>query len=214
MSYMLPKDEEIRKSAYVNFAEYLSRIHHKEVVLYDICERQFFYVSDSFFVPKGYFSKYLGYSIDSIRQVMLPEEADIVQNANLLLSEITRTLPKEIAEKMVVSCNFHVKFGRKILLVSHSYYGLRYGPDGSQKYIVIMISPSIREDGFSMFCSNKDENVSYRYDVNKEQWIQELVVTLSEREKQMIHLSMKGYSVERISLEMCKSVDTVRFYRR
>lgn len=77
-----------------------------------------------------------------------------------------------------------------------------------------MVSPPMREEGFSMFCSNKDATVSYRYDVNKEQWIQELDVTLSEREKQMIHLSMKGYSIEMISLEMCKSVDTVRFYRR
>ena len=77
-----------------------------------------------------------------------------------------------------------------------------------------MVSPTIREDGFSMFCSNKNENVSYRYDVNKEQWIREAVVTLSEKEKLMIHLSMKGYSVEKIALGMCKSVDAVRFYRK
>lgn len=214
MSYMLPKDEEIRKSAYVEFAEYLSRIHYKELVLYDLCKRQFFFVSDSYFVTKGYFEKYLGYPIETFRGVMLPEEAAVIRKANLLLHEMTRSMPKELVEKMVVSCCFNINFDGKIRSVSHSYYGLQYDSDGCQKYIVAMVSPTIREDGFSMFCSNKDENVSYRYDVNKEQWIREAVVTLSEKEKLMIHLSMKGYSVEKIALGMCKSVDAVRFYRK
>lgn len=111
---MLPKDEEIRESAYVDFAEYLSRIHHKAVALYDLCERRFFYVSESFFVTKGYFRKYLGHSMDSISQVMLPEEASVFSKANLLLYEMTRSMPKEIVGSMVVSCNFHVTFGGKI----------------------------------------------------------------------------------------------------
>ncbi|MGG6550453.1 UNVERIFIED_CONTAM: helix-turn-helix transcriptional regulator, partial [Prevotella sp. 15_C9] len=54
----------------------------------------------------------------------------------------------------------------------------------------------------------------WRYSLEGQRWIKQEGLVLKDEEKDMLRLASTGLTMNEIAERMCKSVDTVKFYRR
>ena len=58
------------------------------------------------------------------------------------------------------------------------------------------------------------ERSYFEYSTLRHKWEKKEGITLSETERDVLRLSAQGYTMNEIADEMCRSVDSVKFYRR
>ena len=54
----------------------------------------------------------------------------------------------------------------------------------------------------------------YEYSLTKKTWIKKCDVSLTEIERDILHLSTQGYTMKEIAEKLCKSLDTIKTYKR
>ena len=52
------------------------------------------------------------------------------------------------------------------------------------------------------------------YSLAEHQWIEQEEIKLKPEEKEVLVLSARGYTMKEIAEKVCKSIDTVKFYRK
>lgn len=76
----------------------------------------------------------------------------------------------------------------------------------------IALSPN-NEPG-NIIMRKVDSNTYYEYSLSTHKWNEKRIAVLSQEEKDVLILSTQGYTMTEISEKMCKSVDTIKSYKR
>lgn len=86
--------------------------------------------------------------------------------------------------------------------------------DGKIWKAICLVSISNAKNSGNIKVTKNGDNKVFAYDLEKELWHSSALVTLTEREKEILQLSAKGYTIKNISETIFASTDTIKFHRK
>lgn len=199
----------------VNAAKAFARSTHQCVYVIDYFKQNFLYVSenlaywcglDSDKIKNAGYQFYLDYVPEKEQQMLL----EINKKGFDLFNEIP------LAERLdyTISYDFHIIHGRKLRLVNHHLTPMVLTKDGRIWLALCTISMSSRNTPGHIIMKKYDSKSYYEYALEKHKWIKKEGITLSEAERDVLILSAQGYTMNDIADKLCKSVDTIKAYKR
>ncbi len=199
----------------VNAAKAFARSTHQCVYIIDYFKQNFLYVSENL-------AYWCGESSDKIKDFGYQFYIDYVpEKEQLMLLEINNQgfdlfnkIP--ISERLdyTISYDFHIKNGKKQRLVNHHITPMILSQDGRIWLALCTISMSAKNTPGHIIMKKSNSTSYYEYSLDKHKWINKESVTLNETERDVLTLSAQGYTMNEIADKLCKSVDTIKSYKR
>lgn len=217
------KVEEVDEEQYKRFeplvcsTEAMARVLYQSVYLIDYCKGGFLYVSDNPLFLCGKTAKEvqeMGYSF-YVSNVPEEDQKMLVEiNSNGFQFYEDKIAPEDKC-RCYITYDFHLlqENGKKVL-VNHKLTPLQTTPDGHIWIALCVVSLSSRNKAGNMELHIQDTSDYWSYSLESHDWELQTQVSLTPEEKQVLTLSSQGYTMSEIAVRMCRSVDSVKFYRR
>lgn len=77
-----------------------------------------------------------------------------------------------------------------------------------------VVSYSAQDSPGQIVMKKNLSNVYWEYSLESHKWKQCTTIALSEEERAILLLSAQGFKMDEIADQICKSIDTVKFYKR
>ncbi len=201
---------------YVQFLDAFARCTYKSIYVIDYYKKNFLYVSDNpLFL--------CGKTAEEVWEMGYEFYLNQVPESNLpLLLEINRAgftfakdIPAENRLEYTLSYDFQIKQpkGQK-LLINHKITPLYLTDNGEIWLALCTASLSSNTDIGNIEVTRTGYNVCWQYCLETHSWTERMDVDLKEYEKEVLCLSAQGHTMNEISVQMCKSLDTVKGYKR
>ncbi|MCQ2246675.1 MAG: LuxR C-terminal-related transcriptional regulator [Bacteroidaceae bacterium] len=199
----------------LNAVKAFAQCTHQCVYVIDYFREGFAYVSDNLAFLCGQPAeriKDFGYQL-YIEHVPA-DELEMLKEINKKGFDLFNEFP--ITEKMEYSItyDFHLVNGRKSNLISHRITPLVLNKESRIWLALCTVQLSARKKPGRIIMKKEKSKTFYAYDLNKHKWNLEESITLSERERSIIGLSVQGYTMNEIAEKLCKSVDTIKACKR
>ena len=122
--------------------------------------------------------------------------------------------PVENRRQCMMSYDFHITHGDRLLLVNHKITPLAMTTEGRVwlALCTVSLSPHKEAGHIEFFQFHTGEKREYSLEAHR--WKSRETITLKPEEKQILTLSAQGYTMKEIAEKMLRSFDTVKFYRR
>lgn len=79
---------------------------------------------------------------------------------------------------------------------------------------ICVVSYSAQDNPGHIIMKKNGSDVYWEYSLIDHKWHKDKIKALTEEERSILLLSAQGYKMEEIASQICKSVDTVKFYKR
>ena len=221
-------DDYQRAQPYVEAAQAFAQTTYQSIYIIDYYRKNFLYVSDNpLFL--------CGHTADEVRQMGYGFYLSHVPEDEVpMLTELNRSgfrafydEPVENRRQCMMSYDFHITHGNRLLLVNHKITPLAMTDEGRVWLALCTVSLSPhKEAGHIEFLrpvgSKRPEVECFQvptvekreYSLEAHRWKSRETITLKPEEKQILTLSAQGYTMKEIAGQMLRSFDTVKFYRR
>ena len=93
-------------------------------------------------------------------------------------------------------------------------YTFALADDGRAWLAMCVVSLSPHSEPGHIEFHKKGDAKFWEYSLDYHRWIPKEAITLRPQEKQVLILSAQGYTVAQIADKMCRSVDTIKTYKR
>ncbi len=209
-------DEDYKKiNILINATKAFARSTHQCVYIIDYFKQDFLYVSDNF-------AFWCGESAEKIQKFGYQLYLKYVpENEQKMLLEINRKgfelfdeLPISERMEFTISYDFHFKQGQRLRLINHHITPILLTEDGRVWLALCTVSMSARNNPGHIIMKKVGLGTYYEYSLDTHKWIQKESITLSETEHDILTLSAQGYTMNEIADILCKSVDTIKTYKR
>ena len=214
-----------RAQPYVEAAQAFAQTTYQSIYIIDYYRKNFLYVSDNpLFL--------CGHTADEVRQMGYGFYLSHVPEDEVpMLTELNRSgfrafydEPVENRRQCMMSYDFHITHGDRLLLVNHKITPLAMTTEGRVWLALCTVSLSPHKEAghieFFQFFDKRSDKVDYHtgekreYSLEAHRWKSRETITLKPEEKQILTLSAQGYTMKEIAEKMLRSFDTVKFYRR
>lgn len=213
--YSITKKEYKEIEHMVEYVASFARIIHQKVYIIDLIRRRFLYVSDSLpylceenaeeIKEMGY-KFYLKYVPEEELQMLL----EIHDKALAFFNQI----PEEERQDYVMSYDFHLAYGYHKELIHHKLTPFRLASDGRVWLVLCSISLSARKEAGHVTMRRKGSRIYYELMMGSDRWVEKEEVELTAEEKKVLLLSARGFNMLEIATKICRSVDSVKSYKR
>lgn len=213
--YNVTDEEYERIELLVNAAKAFARNTYQCVYIIDYFRKDFLYVSDNVELLCGEPAEKVrefGYEL-YLRHVPEDEQRMLLEINREGFNKANTILPEERVE-YTISYDFHLMNGRKKRLINHTLTPLMMTRDGRIWLALCTIAPSAKSKPGNVVLKKADENWCYAYSLVTHRWERREAVTLSETERDILRLSSQGYTMEDIATQLCRSVDTIKTYKK
>lgn len=123
-------------------------------------------------------------------------------------------IPVEERMSYFMSYDFHIVDGDNRFLVNHKITPFALADDGRLWLAMCVVSLSSRSEAGHILFRKKGAASYWEYSLEHHLWLTREAVTLRPQEKQVLILSAQGYTVAQIADKMCRSIDTIKTYKR
>lgn len=213
--YNVTDEEYERIELLVNAAKAFVRNTYQCVYIIDYFRKDFLYVSDNVEMLCGEpAEKVREFGYDLYLKHVPEEEQKMLLDINSEGFNKANTIPPEERVEYTISYDFHLMNGRKKRLINHTLTPLMMTRDGRIWLALCTISPSTKSKPGNVVLKKADENWCYTYSLVTHRWERREAVTLSEIERDILRLSSQGYTMEDIATQLCRSVDTIKTYKK
>lgn len=114
-----------------------------------------------------------------------------------------------------ISYDFNLKnLDGKTFLINHKLTPLYLTEDGKLWKAMCVVSLFFEQKSGNIKVYKNGTDKVIEYDLEKNYWRKEDKINLSEREIEILHYSIKGYTVKEISNHIFVSPETVKFHRK
>ena len=204
-----------RVQPYVEAAQAFAQTTYQSIYIIDYFRKNFLYVSDNpLFL--------CGHTADEVRQMGYGFYLSHVPEDEVpMLTELNRSgfrafydEPVENRRQCMMSYDFHITHGDRLLLVNHKITPLAMTAEGRVwlALCTVSLSPHKEAGHIEFFQFHTGEKREYSLEAHR--WKNRETITLKPEEKQILTLSAQGYTMKEIAEKMLRSFDTVKFYRR
>lgn len=217
-SGFMPKvsgDDYTKIEPLINAVEAFVRSTHKYVYIIDCSKQEFLHVSENM----GYLC---GVSADRIKDLgyrffldYVPEaDQQMILEVNSKGFDLYNEIPLSGRMDYSMTYDFHIINGKRQRLVNHTLTPMSLTRDGHVWLALCTLTLSANNLPGHIIMKIDGDNKYYEYSLAKHQWRSKNMISLSEVEREILILSAQGYTMHDIGDRLCKSVDTIKGYKR
>lgn len=142
-------------------------------------------------------------------------DADIVKIITLRNETFKFLLQKPIQERSLyrLSMDIHFLIGDDERLFTQCSVPLLWKEKGL-RLLLCAVSASAANRSGNTYLRKKGEDFFYEYFFNEHKWRMQQVAKINQVEMKILQLSAQGYTMEQIAEKICKSVDSIKTYKR
>jgi len=193
-----------------------ARTTYKSIYVIDYKEKGFEYVSDNPLFLCGYSAeevKEMGYAF--YFKHVTPVDLNLLLKINTVGFEFYETIPIEERKNYTISYDFNLKTQEgKIILINQKLTPLFLTDDGKIWKAICLISLSTEKSSGNIRIHKKGDHKVLNYNLEGDYWKSTERIELSNREKEILQLSTRGYTISEIAETIFVSPDTVKFHRK
>ena len=210
-------ESDIKQTAnYIETIEALTRITNSSVYVIDYEKKGFDYVSDNPLFLCGNSAeevKQMGYNF-YFKNV--PEkDLDLLLLINTAGFDFYEKIPKQERKNYTISYDFLLQtIEDRQILINQKLTPLFLTQEGKIWKAICIVSLSSQKNSGNIIISNNSGNETFYYDLEKNCWKKLQKIFISEREKEILRFSIRGYSINEIAEKIFISPDTVKFHRK
>lgn len=203
-------------SNYLMAIEAFSRLNNLSLYVIDYQKKGFEYVSDNPLFLCGYSNeevKQMGYEF--YFKCVAKDDLQLLLKINQIGFDFYETIPLEDRINYSISYDFHLQNqeGNEIL-VNQKLTPLFLTEDGKIWKALCLISLSNANQSGHIRIYNKKSEKIFEYDENQKYWQKCTQIKLSNREKEILQLSIRGFKIGNIAERLFISSNTVKFHRK
>lgn len=210
---------EISKERSLDYLEAIKafpRITYKSIYVIDYQKRGFEYVSDNPLFLCGHTAKEIkemGYMF-YFKYVIKPD-LDMLIKINAAGFEFYDKIPLDERKEYTISYDFNIKNQEgRVMLINQKLTPIFLTDNGKIWKAICIVSLSAARQAGNVKIHKKGDNRVFKYDLNGGFWKTDEKIELSSREKEILQLSTRGFTINEIAESIYVSPDTVKFHRR
>jgi len=205
-----------QENNYIEPIKAFTRTTYKSVYVIDYEKKGFEYVSENPLFLCGHTSKEvkeMGYEF--YFKYVIKEDVDLLLKINTIGFDFYEKIPIEERKNHTISYDFHLKNQEgKTILINQKLTPLFLTEEGKIWKAICIISLSDKQNSGNITIFNESNGAIFKYDLEREFWKTSEKIILSDREKEIIELSIRGYAISEIAETIFISPETVKFHRR
>lgn len=193
----------------------IARTTYQSLYIIDYFRNDFLYVSENQLLLCGHTAeeiKEMGFMF-YIKHVPNEEQKMLVE-LNKSGFNFYERLPIEERMNYSISYDFHIISNKKKTLINHKLTPIALSKDNRIWLAVCVVSLSAHESPGHIEIRKQGQTSFWEYALDNHKWIENSGITLTEKEKDILSLSARGYTVNDIADYLCVAIDTVKFYKR
>ena len=195
----------------------IARTTFRSIYIIDYYKQNFLYVSDNPLFLCGMLPeevKDLGYGF--YLNHMPADDLKFLLKVNKVGFEFINSVAKKEKRNYTLSCDFNIlhKYSQKTQLINHQITPLRLTEDGQVWLALCVSSIASGQEAGNILMSNTNDRKYLTYNIQAEKWNEKLIPILKEIEKEILKLSAMGFSMKEIAVNINRSFDTVKLYRK
>jgi len=212
----ISNEESEQLSNYLLAIDAFSRTTYKSIYVIDYHQQCFDYVSDNPLFLCGHTAqevKEMGYSF--YFKFVVEDDLDLLLKINKAGFDFYERIAVEERPLYTISYDFRLKNNDgNIILVNHKLTPLFINKDGKIWKSFCIVSLSEKQSSGNIKIYKQNESKYWNYDLEGDFWETSESITLTDREKEILYLSIQGLTVGDIARRIFISPDTVKFHRR
>lgn len=210
------KEDQRQAVNYLESIDAFARTTYKSLYVIDYQKKGFDYVSDNPLFLCGNTAeevKEMGYAF--YFKHVVEADLNLLLKINTIGFEYYERVPVEERKNYTISYDFHLvnKAGEKTL-INHKMTPLFLTEEGKLWKAIAIISLSSESKSGNIRVTNKKDNKVFNYDLDGDFWKETEVIKLTSREKEILHYSVRGYTINEVAEAIFVSPDTVKFHRK
>jgi len=209
-------NEQKQTENYIEPIKALARTTYNSIYVIDYQKKGFEYVSENPLFLCGHTGEevtemgYLFYF-----KYVIKKDFDLLLKVNEVGFEFYEKIPMEERKFYTISYDFHLKNQEgKTFLINQKLIPLFLTEDGKIWKAICIVSLSNEHSSGNIRIFKKGDNKIWKYDLDGDFWKSEGKIELSEREKEVLSFSMRGFTINEIAEAIFVSPDTVKFHRK
>lgn len=215
VSNLSDKDLE-QKSNYLDAIEAFARTTYKSIYVIDYEKKGFEYVSENPLFLCGYTPeevKEMGYEF--YFKNVPPQDLELLLKINTIGFDLYEQVALEERKKYTISYDFLLKTeAGNTILINQKLTPVFLTEEGKVWKAICMISLSPEQNSGNIKVYKTGDSTVLKYNLSKDYWEKQEETQLSEREKEIIRLSIRGYTINSIADQVHLSPDTIKFHRK
>lgn len=192
-----------------------SHVTTKCIYAIDLVKGNIVFASDNMQIPFGIKPQdIISMGYDFYTQFIHKEDLQLLEELRAQTYRLLLAKPRE--ERLGYTLKFNVRFllrGKERLLQMCSV-PLIWSDDGKLILLLCTLSPSSRKERGEIVLRRNYDDYYYCFDFRKRQWEKKNVPVLKDYERLVIEYTAQGFTAEEIADKMCKSLDTIKSYKR
>ncbi|SEA06302.1 regulatory protein, luxR family [Segatella bryantii] len=210
----IPCNHEHIISSLINIIQSVARVSYHSVYLIDYFSKSFLYVSNNPIFLCGHSAeevKELGFQFYS--EHVPEEEQNMLVELN---SNGFKFFDRHNNDKLkcYMLYNFHLQHGRKRILVNHKITPILLNNKGQIWIALCIVSHSAYKTPGHVQFHIEGSPRYWNYSFKTHNWEEQQGCTITNDEKDVLILSAEGLTTSEIADAMCKSLDSVKYYKR
>jgi len=211
----VPDSEYEKATNIINTLDAVARMTPVGLYVTDYYKKNFFYVSENTFLLGGDSSKKIKEMGYTFYLQHVPEtEIDMLMEISRAGFDFCARIPVNDRTKYTISSHFHIVNENYRMLVNHKLTPLFLAPNGNVWLAVCAVSLSSHQKGGYVEAYKTNENIYWKYSLENHQWKKRERLKLNGRERDILLLSVQGYTMNEIAKRLFLSVDTIKFHKR
>lgn len=210
-------DSDIGQSAnYLDTIEAFARTTYNSVYVVDYEKKGFEYVSDNPLFLCGHTAeeiKEMGYEF--YFKYVPEKDLELLLKINTVGFDFYEKIPFEERKDYTISYDFLLKTGEgKKILINQKLTPLFLTEKGKIWKAICIVSLSTQQRSGNIIIYKNGGNKTFKYDLKADYWKTLGKIELSDREKEILRYSIRGYAINEIAENIFISPDTVKFHRK
>ncbi len=203
-------------SNYIEAIKAFSRTTYSSLYVIDYEKKGFDYVSDNPLFLCGHSPEEveeMGY--EYYFKYVPEEDLDLLLTINTVGFDFYEAIPIEERKDYTISYDFLLKTKEgKSILINQKLTPMFLNEEGKVWKALCVVSLSTKSNSGNITIYKNGSNVISEYDLKANHWRTLEKVKLTNREKEIIQYSIRGYSIKEIAEKIFVSPDTVKFHRK
>lgn len=206
----------LQENDYLSVVEAFSRTTYNSIYIIDYEKKGFDYVSSNPLFLCGHTPeevKEMGYEF--YFKHVPKKDIELLLKINTIGFDMYQNVPLEDRKEYTISYDFSIKTeGQNTILINQKLTPLFLNEEGKVWKAICIISLSPEQQSGNIKVYKNGDSAVLKYNLSKDYWETLQEIQLSDREKEIIQLSIRGYTINQIAEKIHLSSDTVKFHRK
>jgi DNA-binding CsgD family transcriptional regulator len=192
-----------------------SRLTYKSMYIVDFHRKNFLYVADNplflcGFSPTEIKEMGIKFNFDRVPE----QEHDMLLEINRARFNFINHMPIGDRLKLTFSCDFHIRNENETILINHKFTPAVLSGSGNVWLAGCLVSLSHRQDAGHVEVRIKNTTDKWDYSLESHKWERKDGIDLTNREKQILRLSMQGLTMDKIADRLYIGINSIKSYKR